>query len=152
MWWRSAASQSLPPYMTRRIVTRSGSTVKAMVTRRSKPTMRIIAPDARDDLNSLYDWIAGAASPGVALGYIERIGSGSTVKAMVTRRSKPTMRRPGRMSSRLVPRSATDLNSLYDWIAGAASPGVALGYIERIERHLSGFDADRGAGVRSGGP
>src|SRR5206468_3097203 len=31
-------SQSLPPYMTRMIVTRSGSAVKAIVTRRSKLT------------------------------------------------------------------------------------------------------------------
>jgi hypothetical protein len=27
----------------------------------------IIAPDARDDLNSLYDWIAGAASPSAGM-------------------------------------------------------------------------------------
>jgi toxin ParE1/3/4 len=46
----------------------------------------------------------------------------------------------------IAPDARDDLNSLYDWIAGAASPGVALGYIERIERHLSGFDvvAERG--------
>jgi hypothetical protein len=46
----------------------------------------------------------------------------------------------GRISRhRIIPDARDDLNSLYDWIAGAASPGVALGYIERIERHLSGL-------------
>jgi plasmid stabilization system protein ParE len=33
----------------------------------------IFAPEARDDLFALYDWIAAAASPDVALSYIERI-------------------------------------------------------------------------------
>ena len=31
------------------------------------------APEARDDLLELYDWIARAASPEVALAYIERV-------------------------------------------------------------------------------
>ena len=31
------------------------------------------APEARDDLLSLYDWISDAASPATALSYIERI-------------------------------------------------------------------------------
>ena len=31
------------------------------------------APEARDDLLALYDWIAKAASPNTALSYIERI-------------------------------------------------------------------------------
>lgn len=46
----------------------------------------------------------------------------------------------------LAPEARDDLNTLYDWIAGAASPEIALGYIERIERYLSGFDvlAERG--------
>lgn len=38
-----------------------------------KPRQVIFAPEARDDLLALYDWIASAASPGVALSYIERI-------------------------------------------------------------------------------
>lgn len=33
----------------------------------------IFAPEARDDLLRLYDHIAGAASPTVALAYLERI-------------------------------------------------------------------------------
>lgn len=33
----------------------------------------ILAPEARDDLIALYDWIAAAAHPATALGYIERI-------------------------------------------------------------------------------
>jgi toxin ParE1/3/4 len=33
----------------------------------------IFAPEARDDLFALYDWIADAASPQVALSYVERI-------------------------------------------------------------------------------
>lgn len=33
----------------------------------------ILAPEARDDLIALYDWIAAAAHPRTALGYIERI-------------------------------------------------------------------------------
>ena len=31
------------------------------------------APEARDDLLNLFDWIANAASPDTALSYIERI-------------------------------------------------------------------------------
>ena len=33
----------------------------------------IISPEARADLFALYDWIADAAAPSVALGYVERI-------------------------------------------------------------------------------
>jgi toxin ParE1/3/4 len=33
----------------------------------------VFAPEARDDLFALYDWIAAAASPDIALSYIERI-------------------------------------------------------------------------------
>jgi len=33
----------------------------------------IFAPEARDDLFALYDWIAATASPDTALSYIERI-------------------------------------------------------------------------------
>lgn len=31
------------------------------------------APEARDDLHALYDWIADAASPDTAISYIERV-------------------------------------------------------------------------------
>jgi toxin ParE1/3/4 len=31
------------------------------------------APEARDDLLALYDWISVKASPQIALGYIERV-------------------------------------------------------------------------------
>ncbi len=33
----------------------------------------VLSPEARDDLIALYDWIAAAAHPRTALGYIERI-------------------------------------------------------------------------------
>ena len=33
----------------------------------------LFAPEARDDLLGLYDWIADAASPDTALSYIERL-------------------------------------------------------------------------------
>lgn len=33
----------------------------------------VFAPEAKDDLFALYDWIAGAASPDVALSYVERV-------------------------------------------------------------------------------
>ena len=33
----------------------------------------VFSPEAIDDLNRLYDWIASAAGPTVALRYIERI-------------------------------------------------------------------------------
>ncbi len=33
-----------------------------------------------------------------------------------------------------------DLITLYDWIAIAASPSIALSYIERLEKYCRGFD------------
>ncbi len=33
----------------------------------------VFAPEARDDLLNLYDWIASRAGPAVAISYIERI-------------------------------------------------------------------------------
>lgn len=33
----------------------------------------VLAPEAADDLNELYDWVAAQASPEVALGYLERV-------------------------------------------------------------------------------
>jgi len=33
----------------------------------------VFAPEARTDLLNIYDWIAGAISPAVAIGYIERL-------------------------------------------------------------------------------
>jgi toxin ParE1/3/4 len=33
----------------------------------------IFAPEARDDLLQIYEWIAASATPSVALGYTERI-------------------------------------------------------------------------------
>jgi toxin ParE1/3/4 len=33
----------------------------------------VFAPEARDDLLALYDWIAGAADPDTALAYVERL-------------------------------------------------------------------------------
>jgi toxin ParE1/3/4 len=33
-----------------------------------------------------------------------------------------------------------DLLALYDWIAKAASPAVAISYIDRLETYILGFD------------
>lgn len=33
----------------------------------------VLAPEAADDLNALYDWIAGRASPQVSMAYLERV-------------------------------------------------------------------------------
>ena len=38
------------------------------------------------------------------------------------------------------PDARADLLHLYDWLAAAASPSVALACIDRIERHLRSFD------------
>jgi len=38
-----------------------------------KARIVVFAPEAHQDLRDLYDWIAGVATPGVALAYIERI-------------------------------------------------------------------------------
>ncbi len=38
-----------------------------------KERLVAFAPEARNDLIAIYDWIADRAGPGVALGYIERI-------------------------------------------------------------------------------
>src|SRR5262249_48372231 len=45
------------------------------------------------------------------------------------------------------PEAREDLFNIYDWIADAASPEVALAYVERIEAYIDGFDlaSERGA-------
>lgn len=48
----------------------------------------------------------------------------------------------------IAPEAEADLTGLYDWIANAASPSVALGYVERIERHLGSFDVAAERGIR----
>jgi len=40
----------------------------------------------------------------------------------------------------LSPEAETDLVALYDWIAERASPDTALGYIDRLESYICGFD------------
>ncbi|KAB2661581.1 type II toxin-antitoxin system RelE/ParE family toxin [Brucella tritici] len=40
----------------------------------------------------------------------------------------------------LSPEAETDLVALYDWIAERASPDTALGYIDRLESYIRGFD------------
>ena len=44
------------------------------------------------------------------------------------------------------PEARADLDSLFDWIAEAASPVTAMKYIARLEAYLAGFDiaAERG--------
>jgi toxin ParE1/3/4 len=46
------------------------------------------------------------------------------------------------------PEANADLLSLYDWIANAASPAIALGYIEGLEQYLAGFDVAPERGTR----
>lgn len=48
----------------------------------------------------------------------------------------------------LSPGALTDLSDLYDWIAGQASPEVALGYIERLEKYVMGFEVASERGTR----
>lgn len=40
----------------------------------------------------------------------------------------------------LSPEASADLLALYEWIAEAASPEIALDYVERLEAHVRGFD------------
>ncbi|NMN69024.1 type II toxin-antitoxin system RelE/ParE family toxin [Rhizobium sp. 57MFTsu3.2] len=51
--------------------------------------------------------------------------------------------------------SSADLLSLYAWIADATSSDIALGYIDRLDAYVRGFDVafERGAlhdGIRPG--
>lgn len=39
----------------------------------------------------------------------------------------------------LAPEAAADLEALYDWVAGQASPEVALRYLERVEAFVRGL-------------
>lgn len=48
----------------------------------------------------------------------------------------------------LSPDARSDLSAIYDWIAGQASPDVALGYIERLESCVRGFDVASERGTR----
>ena len=45
-----------------------------------------------------------------------------------------------RRKVRLSPEARDDLVRLYDWIAGRASPEVAMAYVERLEAYCVGFD------------
>ena len=53
-----------------------------------------------------------------------------------------------RRTVRLSPEARADLLSLYEWIADAASPDIALGYIDRLESYVRGFDLASERGVR----
>lgn len=46
------------------------------------------------------------------------------------------------------PEAKDDLLKLYDWIADAAGPSVALAYLERIEAYCGGFDLASERGTR----
>jgi toxin ParE1/3/4 len=46
------------------------------------------------------------------------------------------------------PEARTDLLNLYDWIADQASPDIALGYIQRLETYVRGFDVAPERGTR----
>ncbi|MEP3439088.1 MAG: hypothetical protein ABJN75_20245 [Hoeflea sp.] len=37
------------------------------------------------------------------------------------------------------PEARADVLALYEWISAKANPGVAMAYIDRIERYCSGF-------------
>ena len=45
-----------------------------------------------------------------------------------------------RRSVVLSPEAIDHLGAIYDWIAQAASPDIALGYIGRLEAYVRGFD------------
>jgi toxin ParE1/3/4 len=38
------------------------------------------------------------------------------------------------------PEAADDLLKLYEWIEARAGPGIAISYIERVEKFCAGFD------------
>ncbi len=46
------------------------------------------------------------------------------------------------------PEAKDDLLKLYDWIADAAGPSVALSYLERIETYCSSFDVASERGTK----
>lgn len=46
------------------------------------------------------------------------------------------------------PEAQADLLSLYDWIAGEASPEIALSYIERLAAYVRGFEVASQRGTR----
>lgn len=46
------------------------------------------------------------------------------------------------------PEARADLLELYDWVANAASPDMAMAYIERIEQFISGFELGSERGTR----
>lgn len=46
------------------------------------------------------------------------------------------------------PEASADLLALYDWIAGQASPEIALGYIDRLETYVRGLDVASERGTR----
>lgn len=47
----------------------------------------------------------------------------------------------------LSPEAEANLLALYDWIADHASPDTALGYIQRLEKYVRGFDVASGRGT-----
>lgn len=48
----------------------------------------------------------------------------------------------------LAPEARDDLLHLYGWIAETASPEIALGYLDRIESHILGFETASERGTR----
>jgi toxin ParE1/3/4 len=46
------------------------------------------------------------------------------------------------------PEAIADLLNLYEWIAEAASPAVAMRYLERLEDYCLGFDTASERGMR----
>ena len=46
------------------------------------------------------------------------------------------------------PEAHADLLALYDWIAEAASPDIALAYIDRLETYIRGFNLASERGMR----
>lgn len=60
-----------------------------------------------------------------------------------------------RRDVKLSPEASAELVALYDWIAEQASPDVAIGYIDRLEKYVRSLDmaSERGTlhhGIRAG--
>ena len=53
-----------------------------------------------------------------------------------------------RRAIEFAPEARDDLLAIYDWIADAASPESALGYLQRLETFIAGFDVASERGTR----
>ena len=66
-----------------------------------------------------------------------------SVSMIVRQRARPSCgagERPDVKCRTVITGSSADLLSLYAWIADATSSDIALGYIDRLEAYVRGFD------------